>query len=324
MSALQTAYGTFKDELAPVVVVKNIKRRFGGVRALKGVSFELPKGTITGLVGPNGAGKTTLFSILATLDQNYLGEVEIGGVSFEDDTYNARRRVGYVPDHISGYEHMSVFEYLVFFAKAQQTPSPRGAAEKMIEKTGLQALRDRPSTGLSKGNTQRLALARALIHEPDFLLLDEPAAGLDPRARLELKEILKRLRSEGVTILVSSHILSELEGFCDRVIMIEKGEILAGGAIEDLWKEQSGDSPKVVIETLGAGEKAEAIVAAFPSVLEVEREQNLLVVEGIGGQELTADIVKELVLNDIRVVRVAQEKENLEALFLTLTRGEVQ
>ncbi len=211
-------------------------RHFDGVRAVDEVSFSVDRGQVLGFIGPNGAGKTTTMRILATLDTPQSGDARIGGYSVVDDPEKVRRITGFMPDYAGVYANTTVTEYLDFFARAYDL---RGAARQkavanIIEFMGIGDLRDRNIEGLSKGLKQRVALGRAIIHDPELLILDEPAANLDPRARIEFRTLIRELAADGKTVLLSSHILTELAEICDLVTVIEKGRILATGTVKDI------------------------------------------------------------------------------------------
>lgn len=219
-----------------MVVVDQLQRSFGEVRAVNGVSFQLPAGSVCGFIGANGAGKTTTLRLLATLDQPDGGVIRVGGFDAIADSAEVRRLVGWMPDHTPIYNDAIVIDYLDFFARAHRL---RGAArqrrlDEIMSFTDLHPLAARPLKGLSKGQLQRLGLARMLLPDPQVLLLDEPAAGLDPKARLEFKAAVRILKEQGKTLLISSHILSELEEMCDGLLFIDAGRIVHHGTTEDL------------------------------------------------------------------------------------------
>lgn len=315
----------------PALELKNVVRRYGAMRALDGVSFSIPKGALCGLIGPNGAGKTTLLSILATLDDTFEGEARICGESVRKRPLEARRLMGFVPDHARIYEGYTVEEMLQFFAHAEGIPKAKRAAavDDALGLSGLLRMRTRPASGLSKGMTQRLCVARALLHDPEVLLLDEPASGLDPRARIELKQLLKALQRRKKTVFISSHILTELGDFCDTVVVIEKGKIVASGAIADLWGQMNAvnaaEGPRrVTLEVTDRGAEAAALVEAMAPVLEVHADGNVLSLLLDGSVDAVPRLIRTLVLNDFDLHQASPEKRNLEALFLTVTEGEVQ
>lgn len=216
---------------AAFLEVEGLVRWFDGVHAVNGVSFEIPAGAVVGLIGANGAGKTTTMRLLATLDQPDHGTVRLGGVDIVECPNEVRRRIGWMPDYFPAYTDTTVGDYIDFFGRAHGL---KGAdllrrVTEVTEFTDLTALADRPMDKLSKGQTQRLCLARTLLNDPEFLILDEPAAGLDPKARLEFKNLVRVLRERGKTILISSHILSELGEMCDTLIFMDRGAVMHHG-----------------------------------------------------------------------------------------------
>jgi ABC-2 type transport system ATP-binding protein len=321
---------TLKDShpvVPPAIAVRGVVRRYGDVTALRGVDLDVPRGALCGLIGQNGAGKTTLLSILATLDDTFDGAVHIDGVDVKERPDEARRRIGFVPDHTAIYDALTVAEYLLFFAAAAGIPRAKraDAVDEVLTICDLHALRQRPAGGLSKGLTQRLCVARALLHHPKVLLLDEPASGLDPRARIELKELLKKLAKDGVTVLISSHILTELGDFCDHIVILEAGRVKAADRVEHLFSRATGQHDglvprrRLLIEVIGAPERAVALVAALPLVFEVHRDGQVLALSVAVGSRETAQVVRALVEGGLDVASVVPERQNLEALFLSVT-----
>ncbi len=228
----------------PLIELRHLHRYFGPTKAVVDMSFEVYAGEVFGYIGPNGAGKTTSMRILATLDEPTYGDALVDGFSVVDDPDRVRRRLGFMPDSFGAYENMNVTEYLDFFARAYglRSHQRRAAVDYAMEFTLLNQLADKPITGLSKGMKQRLCLGRTMIHDPAVLILDEPAAGLDPRARIELREMISRLADNGKTVLVSSHILTELAEMCHRVGIIEQGRLLAVGTVEEISRQSEARS----------------------------------------------------------------------------------
>lgn len=232
----------------PFLEVRDLVRWFDGVHAVNGVSFAVPAGQVVGLIGANGAGKTTAMRILATLDIPDRGQVLLGGLDVVESPNEVRRRIGWMPDHFAGYADTTVMDYLDFFGRAHGL---HGAAlsqrvHEVAEFTDLLTLADRQMTKLSKGQTQRLCLARTLLNDPEFLILDEPAAGLDPKARLEFKNLVRVLRDRGKTILISSHILSELGEMCDSLIFMDRGRVMHHGDTHTLLRSASTEGSCMV------------------------------------------------------------------------------
>lgn len=312
----------------PAIAMRGVTRRYGDFRALKGLDLEIPRGALCGLIGPNGAGKTTLLSILATLDEDFGGDVFIDGLDLRKDTAGVRKRIGFVPDHAAIYDALTVPEFLEFFAAAAGIPRAKRAAviADVVVRCGLERLLNRPAGGLSKGLTQRLCVARALLHSPSVLLLDEPASGLDPRARIELKELLKRLARDGVTVLVSSHILTELGDFCDHVVILEHGVVKAADRVDALFATANGRPGerarrRLTIEVVGDAAAAEDIARTSPAVFDLHRDGQLLSLSITATPAASAALIKALVDGGVGVAAATPERVNLEALFLTITRG---
>ncbi len=219
------------------VQIHNLRVSYGKLKAVRGISFEIPQGEVFGFIGPNGAGKSTTIKVLATLIRPNAGVVKIGGISVPDNPMKIRRMIGYMPDYFGTYEDLTAAEYLHFFAAAYQLP--RAERERTIGDvltlTDLNHKADAAVDSLSRGMKQRLGLARVLLHDPDLLLLDEPASGLDPRARIEVRELLKALKAMGKTIIISSHILHELAQFCTRIGIVEAGRLVAEGSLDEIY-----------------------------------------------------------------------------------------
>ncbi len=242
----------------PMVELREVHRRFGDVRAVDGISFSLRPGTVCGFIGANGAGKTTTLRLLATLDQPDAGSIRVAGLDVVDRARDVRRLLGWMPDNTPTYANATVIDYLDFFARAHGL---RGAERtrrlgETMEFTDLHPLARRSLKGLSKGQLQRLGLARMLLPDPQLLLLDEPAAGLDPKARLEFKAAVRVLRDQGKTLFISSHILSELEEMCDELLFVDQGRIVHHGTSETLRRGNSTGIAVTRLRITVAGESA--------------------------------------------------------------------
>jgi len=317
----------------PAVSSRGVSRKFGSLNALTNVTFDIPAGSICGLIGPNGAGKTTLLRILAGLDEPDVGTRAIDGVDLAVDPAGARNRFGYVPDYAGLYDSLTVRELVHFFGSAQGVPQAQlgGAVDRALNASGMMSVAERPAGALSKGMTQRACVATALVHDPQVLFLDEPASGLDPRARIELRELLKELRASGKTILISSHILSELGDMVDRVLILEKGVVRASGGVDAALQGVAKDVQlRLRIELAADAEKAETFLRSHARVATVTRVENALDVS-LRPPETeqhaavqAAEIIKILVNAGHPVSAVIPMRSNLESLFMTVTRGEVQ
>jgi len=306
-----------------------VTKTFGDTRAVDGVDLTVPAGTFYGLVGPNGAGKTTMMRILATLLAPTAGEAFVTGIPVQADPIEVRRRIGYMPDFYGVYDDLRVWEYLDFFARCYGVPANRRVAMigELLEIVGLADRRESYVESLSRGMRQRLCLAHTLVHDPALLILDEPASGLDPRARVEMREILRELRSMGKTILVSSHILPELGEMCTGVAIIDHGRVLRSGRIDEIERSLRATA-LVRVEILGDGEAAGAAtewVGTDPRVGSVLRiddgGSDVAVLElGFDGSDAEqADLLREMVAGDHRVVGFSRAASDLEEIFLRVT-----
>jgi ABC-2 type transport system ATP-binding protein len=308
------------------VNVVHLRKYYGRTRAVDNISFSFTSGQIFGFVGPNGAGKSTTMRILATLDEPTAGDALIDGVSVVEEPERARRLVGYVPDALPTHRDMSVHEYLDFFARAYGLHGRHRTQvlERIEEFTNLTGIRERMVNALSKGMKQRVSVARALLHDPPVLVMDEPAAGLDPRARIELRELLKLLSWQGKAILISSHILTELSEICNGAVIIERGRILRAGTMEQIL---SHDVPRrtVVVRLLGKHEELHKRLLETPNV-EAARVlvDNSVEADVDGTEEACCDLLTGLVRDGFRVVEFRTRRADLEEVFMNVTRGEVQ
>lgn len=309
----------------PAIELQNLCRQFGSTHAVNDVSFVVPRGSVFGYIGPNGAGKTTSMRILATLELPSSGDAFIEGLSSINDPDRVRGRLGFMPDGFGTYGDTNCAEYLDFFARSygvigrQRTQRLRW----VMDFTGLDKLAYKPIRGLSKGMKQRLCLGRALIHDPDVLILDEPAAGLDPRARIELRQMIRALASEGKTILISSHILTELAEMCDRVGIIEQGCLLATGTVEEI-RSQLRKTRNILVRTVGEVDKALELLRQHPAVDQLEGERGLIRFHIHGGDDAQVEILRILTDARIDVLDYATVDESLEDVFLQITQGHVQ
>ena len=294
--------------------------------ALDKLNLTIDRGDIYGFIGPNGAGKTTTIKILATLLRPTSGQAFVCGFSVNGQAKHIRRKIGYVPDEFGVYEDMTVSEYLEFFAALYEI----GAVDRkrvigdVLELTDLSYKREAQVDSLSRGMRQRLALARVLLHDPDVLLLDEPASGLDPRARIEIRELLKELRNMGKTILISSHILSELHELCNAVGIIEQGKLLYSGRLQD-FLDQVKSANVLQVQVREAPEQAAAALAAHDLVAraEVLSSDGFIEVHLTEAAEDPSFVPQLLVERGFRILAVREQKVDLEDAFMKLTKGQV-
>jgi ABC-2 type transport system ATP-binding protein len=330
VSATTVPPDTSKSEAATddaAITIRGLVKRYGQLRAVDALDLDVPRGAVFGLIGPNGAGKTTTMLTIVTLLTPDGGSIEVCGFDPTSDQREVRRRVGYMPDFFGTYDGLTCAEYLDFFASAYHLSGPerRRQVGDLLELVELTHKRDTDVSGLSRGMQQRLSLARALVHDPEVLVLDEPASGLDPRARVELREILLELSRQTRTILVSSHILAELEELCDQVGIIEAGKVLAQGTPESI-RATLASAITITIRVLGDDATVERAVATIG-----RHGGTAIVVTGsristelAGTEEAVADLLADLVTDGIRVVDFREARGGLEHLFLSVTEGIVR
>ncbi|MDP1825409.1 MAG: ABC transporter ATP-binding protein [Archangium sp.] len=332
--------------MSALLEVKGLSRYYGSLKAVDDITFSLPAGTILGFIGPNGAGKSTTMRIIATLDVPTSGEVLLDGKSLVARPDQARPLLGYMPDRYGTYDDMTVFEFLDFFARAYRLRGNERKArvDSVMDFTGLMPLKDKLTSELSKGMKQRVALGRTLLHDPKLLILDEPADGLDPRARIELRELLRALASQGKAVLISSHILTELSEICDTCAIIEQGHLLATGTVQEVLSRTSNAAAFSEVElTLYAGagvpldevgRKTERLLLEQPLVTNVSVLNNAVrfrlelaqgVTPGAGWvEEASVRVLKVLVNAEIPVTSFRTREHDLEDAFMSVTKGRVQ
>ncbi len=306
----------------PLVEVENLIRHFGHVRAVNGVSFTLNTGQVVGLIGANGAGKTTTMRILASLDVPDAGTVRIGGVDIVDHPNRVRRRLGWMPDHFAAYKDTTVGDYLDFFGRAHgfRGRELAGRVTEVMEFTDLAPLHDRQMDALSKGQTQRLCLGRMLLNDPEFMILDEPAAGLDPKARLEFKNLVRILRDRGKTLLISSHILSELGEMCDTLIFMDGGRVVHHGDKESLQRRGGDVLPVFEIIVHGGAESLGNWLAVRPGWKLVELMRDGARAEFAQSDPVViAGEVRRLAA-DLQLVEFRRQERRLEEAFVDMLR----
>lgn len=316
-----------------MIKTEDLTKQYGKLFALKNLTLELNEGDLFGFIGPNGSGKTTTMKMLATLLQPTYGEAYVCGLSIYTKPKEIRRLIGFMPDFFGVYDDMKVIEYLEFFAAAYRVrgEARRKICNEVLELVDLGYKREALVTSLSRGMTQRLGLARVLLHDPQVLLLDEPASGLDPRARIEIRELLKRLGGRGKTIMVSSHILPELADVCNKVGIIERGELLVDARVEDVMK-RVRDQVVVLVELAepkdeSFGKKIDECAKFLTDdaiVESVEKTKNdalrVLIEKGKGLDDYSA-LLTRLIERGFRIRSFREEEVNLETAFMTLTRG---
>jgi ABC-2 type transport system ATP-binding protein len=309
----------------PPIELRHLHRVFADTHAVNDVSFEVHAGEVFGYIGPNGAGKTTSMRILATLDEPSAGDALVDGFSVVDDPDRVRRRLGFMPDYFGTYQNVNVREYLDFFARAyglRGTERTRALAYVM-DFTKLDTLAHKSIDSLSKGMKQRLCLGRTMIHDPAVLVLDEPAAGLDPRARIELREMIARLAETGKAVLISSHILTELAEICHRVGIIEQGRLLAVGSVDQI-SARAQDCGVVRVRVLRDVERMRQWLTSHNHIADLCCDGQLTTFTHFGDRESEAALLRAIVEAGFDVVEFGARHQSLEDVFLRVTEGRVQ
>lgn len=309
------------------IEIKNLVKTFGVNKAVDDISFSFSSGNIMGFIGPNGAGKTTTIRMMSTLDLPDSGDILYDGVSALEEPESVRKIIGYMPDALPAHSDITVNEYLDFFARAYGLKGAKRTKtlSNLEEFTGLGNMRDKYLKSLSKGMKQRVSLARALVHDPEVLIMDEPAAGLDPRARIELRELMTILTEQGKAILISSHILSELEDICHCTVIIEKGKILHSGSMNDFHNSKENAHTGVFVRSLMESKELLKHIVQLPFIIDGKISTNNEVLFKLeGGDKEVAQILKQLISDDLGIVEFRQQGMGLEELFMNVTKGEVQ
>jgi len=308
-----------------MIELRRLHRFFGTTRAVQDISFEVPRGQVFGYIGPNGAGKTTSMRILATLELPTYRDAFIDGFSCINDPDRVRRRLGFMPDYFGTYADVNCYEYLDFFARSYGLVGRERhqALKHVMSFTRLDELAEKPIRGLSKGMKQRLCLGRAMIHDPAVLILDEPANGLDPRARIELREMVGELAANGKTVLVSSHILTELAEMCHRVAIIERGQLLAVGTVDEIQKEQTPHR-EVNVRVLRDSDRFTQWLTAREDVSQVRVEGEIVRFAHPGERDGEVLLLKDMILAEFAVAEFSSHSKSLEDVFMAVTRGAIQ
>lgn len=305
--------------------VENLRKAYGPLLAVDDISFSLQPGDVFGFIGPNGAGKTTTIRMLTTLLEPTAGTARINGADIWRDPMGVRRQIGYMPDFFGLYDDIKVWEYLDFFAAIYKIPTSerQSVIDNVLELTDLSGKRDSFVQTLSRGMQQRLCLAKCLVHDPMLLLLDEPASGLDPRARAEFKELVLELGRMGKIVIVSSHILPELAAFCSKVGIIERGRMLAFGSVNDIVK-RARAGRHVDVRVIGEVDGAVGVIKSMPHVLRVDVSgPSSFAIEFSGDEQDQAQLLATLIDKGIRVIDFRERKFDLEDVFLQVTTGAV-
>ena len=305
-----------------MIELKNFSKTYGDFVAVDDLSFKIEEGEIFGFIGPNGAGKSTTIRFLATLLKATAGEGVVNGHYVSRDPIGVRKSVGYMPDSFGVYDGMKVWEFLDFFAVAYQIPRTRrkGGLSDGLELLDLTHKRDDFVNGLSRGMKQRLCLAKTLVHDPPVLILDEPASGLDPRARLEVKALLKELRQMGKTILISSHILTELADCCTSIGIIERGKMLLHGTIDQVYQ-QIQQNRQIMVKFSGDPSQGVSLIRSDPNVRNVQLDTRHWMVELAGDERDVQRLLQQLVAAECGLLSFAEREPTLEDVFMMVTKG---
>ena len=305
-----------------MIEIRGFGKDYGPFTAVENLDLEIKEGEMFGFIGPNGAGKSTTIRFLATLLRPSRGEATVNGFSVTQDPMNVRRSVGYMPDAFGVYDGMKVWEFLDFFAVAYRLSRTqrKQVIPDVLELLDLTYKRDDYVNGLSRGMKQRLCLAKTLVHDPPVLILDEPASGLDPRARVEVKALLKELRRMGKTILISSHILTELADCCTSVGIIERGKLLMHGPIDEVHSRIRGN--QVIIARLGTNlDIGLSIIRSNPDVRDVQVEGEKVTIEFSTPEHNSGEMLATLVGQKVEVKSYAEKEATLEDVFMMVTKG---
>lgn len=306
-----------------MIRTRNLRKSYAGMEALRGIDLDVKKGDVYGFIGPNGAGKTTTIRILTTLLEPTAGEAWVAELPVWESKQEVRGLIGYMPDSFGVYRDMTVTEYMHFFAAAYGIPNNERVSlvGGLLELTDLTYKEDALIDSLSRGMQQRLGLARTLVHDPEVLILDEPASGLDPRARIEVRGILQELQNMGKTILLSSHILSELESICNRVGILEQGTLVAQGSISEILA-QTKKHDDVWIRT-DDDERAATVLRELPDVLSATFTDGRVEVQAKSGTDL-ALLASHIIKRELALRHLERREPSLEEMFMNLTEGLVQ
>ncbi len=306
----------------PLIQTKDLTKRYGELYAIRGIELDLQEGDLFGFIGPNGAGKTTTMRIIATLLNPTWGEAYVGGYSIYTKPKEIRRLVGYMPDFFGVYDDMTVIEYLEFFAASYRIRGPqrRRVCDEKLDIVDLDFKRDAYANTLSRGQTQRLGLARVLLHDPQVLLLDEPLSGLDPRARIEMRNLLKRLRQMGKTIIVSSHILPELADICNKVGIIDRGVMNVNAEVAEVMN-LVRKNVVLQVKVAGDAQEAAAVLDRHDKVESIDENEGVLTVTLSEGFIDYSELAKSLIDSGHKLLMFKEDELSLEAAFMALTKG---
>lgn len=303
----------------------NLTKKYGSFTALDSLNLKIEKGTVFGFVGHNGAGKSTTFSILATLLAPTSGTAYVNGYDVTKEPKKVRNHIGYMPDFFGVYDQFKTVEYLDFYGASYGIPKSERdqLIPQLLDLVNLSNKKDEYVDVLSRGMKQRLCLARSLIHDPEVLILDEPASGLDPRARIEMREILKELKKMGKTIIISSHILPELAEMCDEIGVITNGKLVASGSVTSIQKQLQAN--KIIhVRISSALEEAITFFEDDPKISGItkhERNEDTIVFSYTGSDEEQRNLLKSAITHNLQIISFSEEETDLEDVFLEITKG---
>ena len=309
-----------------MIQLENLTKEYDEVTAVREVSIDIPEGEIYGLIGPNGAGKTTMLRMCCGLLPPTSGRVMVNGIEVQNNLEQAQSQIGYLADFFSVYDDLKVWEYLDYFARAYKLDSTRvpERVNEVIAEIGLEVKRDSMVKGLSRGMKQRLGIGRAVIHRPKVLLLDEPASGLDPKARFELRQLLKRLRDQGATIVVSSHILPDLEDFSTSIGVMERGVMLRSGPVKELREEvEAGDARTIQIRWVGTVAPVAELLRAHGLMQNAVLEEHEGAFPFKGDDEALSRLLVEMTSAGLKLTAFHEVQQSVEELYLKLSHGQV-
>lgn len=308
-----------------VIETKQIRKEYGATVAVNNIDLSIEKGHVWGLIGPNGAGKTTLLRMLATVLRPTAGTALILGQDICSKFLKVRKQIGYMPDFFNLYNDLKLWECLEFFARAYRVEKSRirGKIDEVLKFVDLEHKRDSYIKHLSRGMVQRMGVAVLLVHEPEVFILDEPASGLDPKARIQLRDVLRRLSSEGKTVIISSHILTELSGFCSHIAIMNEGRVICQGSVEDVEQQVMG-AHRLRVTVLENADKAAEILRQFETAEITEVSGNIIKLDVQADAEKLAEINARLVHEGLKVSEFSREKADLETLFMKISAQDGQ
>lgn len=307
-----------------IATLSGVEKKYGNVKALDGMDLEVPEGSVFGLIGPNGAGKTTSMLVISTLLSRDAGKVEVLGVDPQVNPKGVRRLLGYMPDFFGFYDNLTTSEYLEFFAAACEIKGAKRSAvvRDLLALVDLEHKADADVNSLSRGMKQRLSLARSLLHDPQLLVLDEPASGLDPRARVQLRELIAELSRMGKTVIISSHILAELEGICSHLAVIDDGKVKAHGNLDEIRRALVANRRVTVRVPDGSVDDVARLIGANPQASEVDVERGRVRFVLAGDDAESAHLLGQVISSGTEVAEWRVDAAGLEELFLQITADE--